>query len=599
MSSMRCHFHEQEWALTVPWTYEGLEKGEEFPRPELQHITNLGHPLLSHLAIPHIVLLLEPNDGSMTGKQGITTLLPLDVEHFDAVSMRMLWTPDAGSTRQLLWNNDAPNVKSADSPYAKSTQPPATGLTSSHKQTVYGHEANNDLSAWGSEYIKLVYALKHEKAVELLSPQKPPQTRYDRAEDQFLSKPEASYLWVEVLFQFGPYSSDPPHEPSGLLTSARFVPAITFKTNSPLVAKLRADIRTDLAMDGLRNELRDWNGFPNLAGVFRDAEGLSAVDGVLRFGELAAYNLNPMIAMASPFVAYAIAVNEARLKTPASAPFARVEKPVPYEICSHGWRESSNTLSLVPGEVHSLPDGPENSVWDNIHLWPGTYDKDSKTGTPPLPSAPGAFYSLHCHWRWGAFLADYWYLYNNADFMKLIRALMRLNDSSPFLAEMESTQAYQWFMSKYFSILSPDNLHSEYKGLQTPGVVAANMGGPLFDPNLPNQEVKFALARLSQSDLVAGHHPHFDFIQHFLQDKPEVPEAIDSGADLRWWMSFAARRERLAGKDSGAWGGSLFTGGTHFAHSMHPPTEVSLSLSALSEGVAAYYPLEVERRWDR
>lgn len=599
----RLWFHEYEWSLSVPWAL----KDNGFRAPLLQSVANLGHPLLKRLALEHLVVDIEPLPASSIAEllaSSPTHLLTLDEGFFECVHLEIVSTEE-NSTQTFLPNNALATATAPSKPPPKRLQPVLGKM-------IYGHTAGNDLSVWGSEYIRIVYALRHDKAIELLG----------RPDDR-----TAHYLWVEVCYQFGPYSWEPAHEPSGLLNSARLIPAISFETDCPRLTSLRADMRFDLAMDGLDDGLQPLHGFPGFAGIFKDLEVLSMQKGLGKLGK----NIGQMLDGTDEEAHSGHNGHEQPQsawnpigQTVAEAPFASHEKPAPFEICADAWIAEKRVMigeqpraAPTYGVTPNAPDEmavqdpitehhppqtlslPVVAQWDNVHMWPGT--RVLGKYVPELPSAPGAFYSFHCHWRWGYFLSDYWYLYFSllAE-IKLMLAASKLvvplpgSDLLNVATELLGPLGYTAFMQHYFPMVDQQGSHAEYKGNDVG--VPANMGGPLLDPALPHQDIKFAICKRTSARFDGA--VHSDFATHFLGERAEPdhgPADISTGAELSFLISFAPRR----GKDDNAkFGGTLFAHGIHFAHNLFEPLDPLVSLSVLSKGEATNNA-DVRQEWRR
>jgi hypothetical protein len=187
---------------------------------------------------------------------------------------------------------------------------------------------------------------------------------------------EYSGLSIEQRFLFSRYADEPPHEPSGALSAARFHPLISYEfTANPAVdlmrqrtrvTSIRFDYRLHLYLDNDYAFTEKPNvvqgTLQNQAGLFADKNSvtLSALRGISR------------------------------------ASFAAVEKPLVCEVTAPGLLKGVSDGS----DLAANDPAPEGNVvcWDNIHWWGLRY--------PPQTyiSAPGAFHAAHVHWRWGASL---------------------------------------------------------------------------------------------------------------------------------------------------------------------------------------------------
>lgn len=511
---MRLFFQENEWALSTSWSGKPLD----FFPPKFTNVSNLGHPLFSRIAVPHVVLNFHASAEKKVYR------VPIDAAHFHCAAID--YVSNGNRTTIEVW--PPPGVTKE-----KAGDPPGR-LSGGLSKTIYGHTARNDLSLWGSEYIRILYDLRDPDLRKRLNG----------------GKDGAYHLRIELLFQFGPYSSEPSHEPSGMLNSARLIPAISFDTVSPHLRRLRFDMQCEPRLESLDLRIKDV-AFPAIALLTRDAEMLDPLGASRGVG---------------------------------AAAFAKIEKPLVYEICSTGWRAGSSGRSgsaAVAGEGTPL--------WDNVHIAPGKCD--GKSWVPELPSAPGAYYSLHCHWRWGKMLGDFWFFYNNSAWWKALKA-----------AQPKSKLLYLAFMDRFFHTLHPDGRDAQYQGLE----ITAKSGGPLFDPNLPVQTVQLLIAKSAHAKLPKD--PKFELVHDFLAGQKGDPEFINGGETLSWWLSFAVENSRPADGSVGLkpFGGTLFTFGTHFAHNLYEPTGFISgvfgpdgALSAPTKGEAAYDPERAPKAWVR
>ncbi|MDQ2987247.1 MAG: hypothetical protein M3R13_11125 [Armatimonadota bacterium] len=202
---------------------------------------------------------------------------------------------------------------------------------------------------------------------------------------------------------------------------------------------------------------------------------------------------------------------------------------------------------------------PNFLTWDTVHFWPGRSIGDGKSQryVPGLPSAPGAFYALHCHWRW-SYLLQY------------------PSDGDKILIKSAG-------LGKYLG-------DTPFKGIPTPtaGGRYGIIGGPLVDPNLPNQTIVAAI--LKQPTLkepgwkMTGGGDRFSFVDWFStintpRSNGFKPTTINKGEDLKWILSFECQRTAppTIGPDFVAkyppFGGSVFFHGTYFAHNLIEPQQ--------------------------
>lgn len=183
-------------------------------------------------------------------------------------------------------------------------------------------------------------------------------------------------LNIEQVFLFSRYSDQPPHEPTGALSAARFHPLVRYELiENPAfdpskrhtrVASLRFDFRLHVYLDSrfdTKNAPQNQNPVKNQAGIFADRD------------------IFPKMKLFSSATAQS---------------FSAVEKPIVMEVTAPGLIKgytNSTPLKLLSGErFHDV------DCWDNLHWW----GLRAKAGT--YISAPGAFHCFHMHWRWGKVL---------------------------------------------------------------------------------------------------------------------------------------------------------------------------------------------------
>jgi hypothetical protein len=564
---VRLFFQEDEWALSSSWSGEA----GDFFSPELTNVSNLGHPLFSRLGIPYVVLNFGGTPDEATHR------VPIDADHFHCGSVSIL--SNGNSTTVETWPGLGGNA---------STPPKVPGpLSGGLSNSVYGHTAQNDLSLWASEYIRIFYDLRDGAIRDLLKG----------------AGKDPHYLRIELLFQFGPYSNEPAHEPSGMLHSARLIPAISFQTDSPYLRRLRFDVQCDPRLESLDMELKK-EGFPAIAILTRDSEILDPATPA-------------RIARAKEREGKSRKAAES--EATAAAAFDKIEKPLLFEICSSGWRDitppaSPPRAAPTPAVQPAPGAGPGGSLtsnegaadppiggtplWDNVHVAPAKRVGDG--WLPRLPSAPGAYYALHCHWRWGAMLSDFWYLYNNSPARRAFsRAMTALFPQFHPAIDPMTKLAYVQFMDAFFHALHPDGRDAQYRGLP----ITANAGGPLLDPNLPHQTIQLAIVKSGHAWIADT--VRFAFVDDFLTGKSGKPDPIDAGESLSWWLSFAVERPRasdLPNPQPKSFGGTLFAHGMHFAHNLFEPTQIfgrSGALSSQTIGLEAHVPSKVAQEWER
>jgi hypothetical protein len=215
--------------------------------------------------------------------------------------------------------------------------------------------------------------------------------------DLGVSNCESAGLTIDQTFLFSRYADDPPHEPSGALSAARFHPLVSYEllpntnvdrsTTFTRIKSLRFDFRLHLSLDrfytdnfGPMDEAE--NSRKNQAGLFADTD-----IGTIRILKRAALGSGAQ-----------------------DIAFYAAEKPLVTEVVAPG---------LINGDQKGVPPGATDSVicWDNVHWWGA-----QKPGKPMI-STPGAFHAAHVHWRWGEslkawatrFKASAWRRFNPGD----------------------------------------------------------------------------------------------------------------------------------------------------------------------------------------
>jgi hypothetical protein len=356
------------------------------------------------------------------------------------------------------------------------------------------------------------------------------------------SDDDDDYLEIEQSYIFTKYGKSPAHEPGGILEAARIFPLIKFKYNGKKIKSIRFDYRMNYSLDlfyylktqkldgdldkkildeAAIKELKDKR--PNLAGIFRDSEGI------------------PISTEHLPSI------------------FSAAEKPCLYEIFGYGLKEG------IPGDKIKYYTGtasntflvyvPEEAIttWDNIHMW-GNYKNKKGLYVKKQPSTPGAFHSLHMHWRWGDLAAD-------PDFAE--RFLVAAGSGRLSIAPIGSNQ---------------------FRGLK---VAMQDIGGPLLDPKIPNQTLKFAITRSAdpvyekstdktktENKWAADLNPSEQVFEKLFFDpstgKP-LPRKIDGGEDLVTWFSALAKKEEEISfwdddDEVKPFTGTFFIHGFYFAH---------------------------------
>ncbi|MEQ1821572.1 MAG: hypothetical protein ABL949_03595 [Fimbriimonadaceae bacterium] len=493
---------DNRWAMQVPWD----EDSKELPAPEVLNVSHEAHALASRIAL---------------------TMFRVQVVKHDTIDL--LCSPIDLKTDLMLIRADVPAQKlhkvSALASVLSAWVPDAN-RRNNFFFTHYGIHQN---------YIRLLYRVTSAWWIRLFDMINAERQLSEQEQADILKQIAQSILDIEVTFGFGPYSSEPGHEPGGVLNAARLIPLVSFRTNSEEIQSVRIDVTMDLAMT------TPHSGMPLdetqcLALASRDFERLydgtpRAISGVL--GEL----LPVPVRQEDAFIA-------------ARVPFVDIEKPLTYELLTRGLYHGKPNFSARKTAPFNASD-TNFLTWDTVHFWPGrkqsVYLLGLKVGEyfiPELPSAPGAFYALHCHWRW-----SYGLQYPDSGDIRMAKLLG----------------------------ISKELGGKQFKGERTfaPDGKPKEVGGALLDPNILDQTITIAILKTKANWRLQSDQVNFSFEDWFGQSN-EIPtklDKIDDGHALTWIMSFNAHRTFQPG-DSGAssdFGGSTFIHGTYFAHNFHEP----------------------------
>jgi hypothetical protein len=166
------------------------------------------------------------------------------------------------------------------------------------------------------------------------------------------------------------------------------------------------------------------------------------------------------------------------------------------------------------------------NTWDNIHWWGGF----KKTH---IPSAPGAFHAAHIHWRWGLFI--------------------------------------QQFSSQ-----------KQFKG--------THLGGPLIDPNIRLQTMKFAIAKNTNTII------NREFEKSFIKNQ-NLPQIVKDGTNICLWISLSANRDNT----KPLFQGTFFIHGIFFAHDIEPSYFSNRIFQRIASGTRKeeYIPAKPAQVWVR
>lgn len=208
-------------------------------------------------------------------------------------------------------------------------------------------------------------------------------------------------------------------------------------------------------------------------------------------------------------------------KTLSALGFAGVEKPVLFEVIGQ-----------------FVDKGLVDETWDNLHWW----------GTQSIPSAPGAFFAIHSHYRWS-----------------------QLNT---YPSEIEAE--FQQFLNLVIGTHTPLHLREDRLRSMVKTFAGQQLSGPLIDPKIPKQTVCFAIAEdgstldeeLKTTTIPFEHLKGAKGIK--LKEIAKVGTLTNEGANIVCW--FSAKAERESGKaPTDAFRGTLFVNGFYFAHDKEKP----------------------------
>jgi hypothetical protein len=386
-----------------------------------------------------------------------------------------------------------------------------------------------------------------------------------KKESFFFSKESDAPFFFEQKVLLTDYGRNPAHEPGAILDATRLFPLTSFNTNNPKIKRVRVDYRLHNSLDvfikveeqrpiiynspatsvfrkkpiqysmpwtldialfsilgrqATVDEKQSLTSRPNQVGVFRDDEHLPGP--VALQEELRGDLLDDL--------------------------FYAGEKPMPWEICSLGLidgKPGSNFLQSTSFEGEDSISF-KKLTWDNIHWW-GGFNWEGKG--KQLPSTPGAFHAMHLHWRWGR--------------------VSGFPSSFDFL-QMDGTRLIKGLGRGAFG-------SDQFKGYQRINNSTFDIGGPLIDPKIPNQTLRFALTKLlsNPSDTPlpiswdASTFPSQQKFEELFSTKIK-PRSISQGDNLVLFFSFEARNSNLVETADRQFGGTFFIHGLYFGHNLEP-----------------------------
>lgn len=230
--------------------------------------------------------------------------------------------------------------------------------------------------------------------------------------------------------------------------------------------------------------------------------------------------------------------------------FDSIEKPVQHEMVGN---------YLLEGKVEK--------TWDNLHWW----------GTNFPPSAPGAFHAIHQHFRWSRYLGSP----SVAEKLGNILIFDALGGGKELDFSSETTAPFR-------------SMVEAFKG--------TGIGGPLIDPTLPNQTIRFALAKnggqldtklkaIQPRETFQDVAANVNKVEQIATAGPrEVNDETFKGSDLVYWVSIQANREKYDAHFSG----SLLINGFYFGHDQEPAASLfgstPTNFAAITKGTSALRP---------
>jgi len=148
------------------------------------------------------------------------------------------------------------------------------------------------------------------------------------------------------------------------------------------------------------------------------------------------------------------------------AGFQACEKPLLNEIVSHG---------LVRGQPFYKN---KPSTYDNLHWWGNFKRSEEKDYVKKQPSAPGAFFAVHFHWRWGNLISNNYEPAGNPT--KDEQSGYKILN---FLDEFTGSKKGK----HYSGNIQFRSLVEQFKDGNK------SYGGPLLDPRIEDQDIQFAV----------------------------------------------------------------------------------------------------------
>lgn len=359
-------------------------------------------------------------------------------------------------------------------------------------------------------------------------------------------------------YLFTDYNDNPAHEPAGegfgyvygALFASRFFPMVTLQLPEQyqgLIKSFRVDYYFHPKIDGFTKKaknLRDCSkDYPSGINDFPNQAGVF-LDGVNPF------TVDPMNIASEYTKDIKFVPSQSSLLTtllsPLLAPLTKLQNPDFATAVFTGTEKplvlEICTTGVQDSSIKFIKNGKEGYGWDNIHWW------GSRGTGNPIISAIGAFHCFHLHWRW--------------------------NEPAQFLGGNHFEG-----VSNYFD-------------------------GPLVDPNLENQTVRFSVCKYSSArdpELVNLKNLSKEtFSDLFHKNNNPAPQEINlpdnagfEGANLVLWFSVEASIPDDFKE------GTVFIHGIFFAHDNEPqfhPFTGSMTEEYIPKSKDSILQ---DRQWDR
>lgn len=246
--------------------------------------------------------------------------------------------------------------------------------------------------------------------------------------------------------------------------------------------------------------------------------------------------------------------------------FSSIEKPVFEEVVGQ-------FVKLL-----NISDYSKIPTWDNLHYW----------GTKELPSAPGAFFAIHSHFRWG---------------------------NTIHMPDEDEEMTHE-FLNEYLGTKRPNEGTKNMKenSIQFRSSIEAfknnKISGPLIDNDIPKQIIEFAITKngspLFKRISNQSEKSSFESIANSFDKDNINPENLatikedpndNEGADTICWLSCCAYRRveqdiaSFIEQDTASFKGNFLINGFYFPHVI----EYEFSLTDVSNAFAATRGVSVHK----